>query len=682
MGGHHAPNRQNGSAGYSLKKVEQVKQFQWKDCVLYVEETHVLLENSSIKAELEIVNDGIILHSFQNRCTGFCWEKKAERCSMPKVLEEDPMIWITQVIQENLCAEKWRICCVKKRQSTQTEYIFEVFPASSFITGFIKRKGSCPDTYEFVEEIVANGIEQISEQKDSAAKADAVASISFPDTHMRWTAIGLVDQTDRHDTLAFEQTGLAYANETVLPKANILCMDALGRHESLLAICHAPVTPNQKKHFLLQGNCLKILNSGWIEQSNEEWCTEHWSLGAVCTQEKWSRLRTFYRLDWQAPWQKHGLLVSNTWGDRSQDSCVCENFVRKEIEIAAELGLDMVQIDDGWQKGTTVNSAEPQSGVWEGYYAADEDFWAVHPTRFPHGLTPLTQLAQQKNILLGLWFSPDSSNMFQNWERDAKVLLKLWKEQGITAFKLDGVKLRTPKARENYLRLLDRVSTESSGAIILQQDITAEQRLGYLCERKYGTLFVENRYTDFGNYYPYRTLRNLWMLSRYIPAQRMQFELLNRMRNPQRYRNDPLSPRNCTQDYLFATVLAAQPLFWMELQGLLPQDKQDLKEIIRVYRMYRDKLWNSDIVPIGQEPDGFSATGFLFRLHDSDREGYVLFVCEEDNSQVAVYPQLPLNARWELLAGQEPEWMLMEEESIRVKFGQKLSYAFYHWIIR
>ena len=88
MGGHHAPNRQNGSAGYSLKKVEQVKQFQWKDCVLYVEETHVLLE-------------------------------------------ENPMIWMTQVIQENLCAEKWRICCVKKRQSTQTEYIFEVFPGST-----------------------------------------------------------------------------------------------------------------------------------------------------------------------------------------------------------------------------------------------------------------------------------------------------------------------------------------------------------------------------------------------------------------------------------------------------------------------------------------------------------------------------------------------------------------------
>ena len=42
--------------------------------------------------------------------------------------------------------------------------------------------------------------------------------------------------------------------------------------------------------------------------------------------------------------------------------------------------------------------------------------------------------------------------------------------------------------------------------------------MGYLAAREYGTLFVENRYTDFGNYYPHRTLRNLWMLARYVPC--------------------------------------------------------------------------------------------------------------------------------------------------------------------
>lgn len=102
---------------------------------------------------------------------------------------------------------------------------------------------------------------------------------------------------------------------------------------------------------------------------------------------------------------------------------------------------------------------------------------------------------------------------------------------------------------------------------MLQQDITAEQRMGYLAAREYGTLFVENRYTDFGNYYPHRTLRNLWMLARYVPAQRMLFELLNPARNTERYRADPLAPGRYTADYLFASVMAAQPLLWMELSG-------------------------------------------------------------------------------------------------------------------
>ena len=117
---------------------------------------------------------------------------------------------------------------------------------------------------------------------------------------------------------------------------------------------------------------------------------------------------------------------------------------------------------------------------------------------------------------------------------------------------------------------------------MLQQDITAEQRMGYLAAREYGTLFVENRYTDFGNYYPHRTLRNLWMLARYVPAQRMLFELLNPARNTERYRADPLAPGRYTADYLFASVMAAQPLLWMELSGLGRQDAARLQQIIGV----------------------------------------------------------------------------------------------------
>ena len=70
------------------------------------------------------------------------------------------------------------------------------------------------------------------------------------------------------------------------------------------------------------------------------------------------------------------------------------------------------------------------------------------------------------------------------------------------------------------------------------------------------------------------------MLARYVPAQRMLFELLNPARTTERYRADPLAPGRYTADYLFASVMAAQPLRWMELSGLGRQDAARLQQII------------------------------------------------------------------------------------------------------
>ena len=61
-----------------------------------------------------------------------------------------------------------------------------------------------------------------------------------------------------------------------------------------------------------------------------------------------------------------------------------ETFIAEEIAAGAKLGVDVCQIDDGWQRGITANSVhKDQGGVWLGFYAADPQFWAAHPTRFP-----------------------------------------------------------------------------------------------------------------------------------------------------------------------------------------------------------------------------------------------------------------------------------------------------------
>ncbi|MFQ9799672.1 MAG: hypothetical protein ACLR23_12935 [Clostridia bacterium] len=143
-------------------------------------------------------------------------------------------------------------------------------------------------------------------------------------------------------------------------------------------------------------------------------------------------------------------------------------FMMREIEIAASIDLDIVQIDDGWQKGITANSKLVKGGVWEGYYANDPNFWDINEAKFPQGLAPIVDYAASKGITMGLWFSPDSSRDFANWKRDVETLRHLYEQYNIRYFKLDGVKLRNKTCERNYLRFLEELHAISHGQISFQ----------------------------------------------------------------------------------------------------------------------------------------------------------------------------------------------------------------------
>ena len=54
------------------------------------------------------------------------------------------------------------------------------------------------------------------------------------------------------------------------------------------------------------------------------------------------------------------------------------------------------------------------------------------------------------------------------------------------------------------------------------------------------------------------------MLSKYVPAEKLQIEFLNKWRNTDKYKGEVFAPENYSFEYLFATTLAGQPLAWME----------------------------------------------------------------------------------------------------------------------
>ena len=310
--------------------------------------------------------------------------------------------------------------------------------------------------------------------------------------------------------------------------------------------------------------------------------------------------------------------LSNTWGDRNRDSRICEAFVLAEIEAGARLGVDVVQIDDGWQQGTSSNSAQAkeQHGRWSGFWQADANFWTPHVTRFPRGLEPVVRAAAERGLGIGLWFAPDSADDYANWELDAGALLGLHRRYGIEHFKIDGVNVGSVTGLTNLQRFLARLLEGSGGRIVLDLDVTAQVRPGYFGAMAVGTLFVENRYTDWHNYWPHQTLRNLWKLARWVNPRRLRMEWLNQTRHVDHYPDDPLAPARYTPDALFATVLFSNPLGWFEVSSLPADYFSAAAPLVQKWRAARARLFAGTIVPLGHAPDGFAWTGFVSLADD------------------------------------------------------------------
>jgi hypothetical protein len=327
------------------------------------------------------------------------------------------------------------------------------------------------------------------------------------------------------------------------------------------------------------------------------------------------------------------MVMMNTWGDRSQDSKINEKFCMDEIERAAKLGITHFQIDDGWQSGKSPNSKIAKGSfknIWD-----NPDYWTPDPAKYPNGLKAVVDFGKSHGVEVCLWFNPSVQDDFADWAKDAEAIIKLYRETGIRTFKIDGLQIPSKKAETNLRRFFDNVLDETGNAVVFNLDVTAGRRGGYNMFQEYGNIFLENRYTDWGNYYPYQTLRNLWSLSRYTPPERIQTEFLNKWRNTDKYNGDRFAPSSYSFETLFAITMPGQPLAWMEATGL-PDDAMEISAAVEAYKKIQHDFHSGIILPVGDEPDGTSWTGFE---SISDNHGYFLFFREdsdEDESSVKV----------------------------------------------
>ena len=553
-----------------------------------------------------------------------------------------------------------------------------IFPDTPFISMTMRIENM--GTYRAAAaESIQGGNENAAVVAKKAAQPDSIDVFQLPRGHYKLHVTQLLDKSDWNDALVRTYTRQVYAGGwgSEWDEGSAFLLDDYVHDHALMLVKDAPY-PLSALHrtagdlCIAGGECAQLVGSGLDGSESSGLCYGYGSTVGIGKQEDLYRLyHAYYKKAWKR--SDGARIMSNTWGDRSQDAAVCHDFMMKEIDKAAYLGVDIVQIDDGWQHGHTVNSALKKGGVWEGYYKADPNFWSVNEEKFPHGLKPLVDKAQGYGIELGLWFSPDSTDDFAHWRRDADTLLGLWKNEGVRHFKLDGVNIRAKIGETNYLNLLSTVTAESGGAISVNQDVTAQIRLGGLYFKEYGNLFVENRYTDTAAYYPHATLKNVWTLSRLIPPAKLQFEVLNPRRNRQKYvPGDEFAPDYYDMDYLFAAVMMASPLIWMEMSHLGDEDSRRLRNIISVYRMHRDDFASGDIEPIGDEPDGQSLTGFKV---DCGGRGYLLLFRESTDRDTFTLPEELKGAQMSLLCSNAE----VKLNADRIELCQRRAYALVEW---
>ena len=485
-----------------------------------------------------------------------------------------------------------------------------------------------------------------------------------------WRLVSLSDQTDKSEVFATEAPVKAGSGTPAVYSGTLFYGEPRQEGEGLLLVKHASPAegrPSQYRGDLVAtASSVRLVGNAVCESGlGYSWSVLEYSGGRV------GRARALHSLQAHLHKQGPGAMISNTWGDRNRDARISESFVLAEIEAGSRLGVDVCQVDDGWQKGITRNSARGANGVWTtGFWASDPDFWIPAPQRFPRGLLPLSQAAQSRNMRIGLWFSPDGYQDYANWVRDADTIVSLYKKAGVREVKIDGMELSSRLSEERVGSLVDRVLRQTDGAVSFDLDITAGHRSGYFGLMQ-ANLFLENRYTDRRNWWPHLTLRNLWTLAWYVQPQRLEIEFLNAERNRDSYGDNELAPARYPADYAFATTLVANPLAWFEVSSLPAAQFEAIGRLCAVWRQFRAELHRGDVVPIGGEPSGASWTGFCSITPETCQVLVFRENTQEDSSRMA----LPIDAgEWSVqkLAGEGQARMM--GNTLNAEIPHKLHY--------
>ena len=305
----------------------------------------------------------------------------------------------------------------------------------------------------------------------------------------------------------------------------------------------------------------------------------------------------------------------NTWGMQRESQkrghdvrgVFTEERILQEIDYAAEMGVELFVLDDGWEQAHGV--------------------WTYNTQRLPNGLEPLVSRMREQNMIPGIWFSPmgiDSlSERFkshQDWvvrRADGRPILAQWDQpvfdfvgpfskvfledckklidQGIRYFKWDaintfnsalpnlyhGTDKQTKKERidrYNYLlpfyvtQIMKEIRAYNSD-VLIEIDLTEPERclIGLMPLQEAKFFFMNNGASAYGDYSTYRTKSMRTVINEYgtlFPKELFTYAVYPHNASPYR-----------AQQYNINTTLIAGNGTWGDLSLMAKADRERVDKL-------------------------------------------------------------------------------------------------------
>ena len=310
-------------------------------------------------------------------------------------------------------------------------------------------------------------------------------------------------------------------------------------------------------------------------------------------------VKTFDRIRYPIDPRRDLYILANTWGSTASGAeareAAREANVLREIASAADLGIDVQQIDDGWQ-GNQYRR------------------WRPAKARYPVGWRRVKAAARKHRVSLGLWAAVRIPR---------KALLWNYDHGGFRYVKLDFASLDTYDKLETLLAKVRSLVEHSRHRVRVNWDVTENPpRVGYFFARELGNIYLENRkpaWPEHVVYTPWLVLRDAWQLARYTNLQKFQITV----QNPDRVDRTRSNAHRHGHPYCVAVTLMGSPIFFQETHHYTPAARDEIRPLLALYKQHRQAMFRGLVFPIGDEPSDASWTGF--QNHDAHaRSGYLL----------------------------------------------------------